>query len=416
MSSKKDETQLNRFWERLGIPVCTLQEARQVIELAFDNKQVVCLIGEAGIGKTQLWNQIASDRGWNRATLYLAHLEREDISGIPFPSGNGSGTYDFLCERSIKRVIDSTTPTLLVLDEWNRGEKAVMSAAFTLMESRYFGSFKLPDHVYIGAAMNPSESNYIVNEAERDPAFRRRLIMLAVQSNIGAFLEHARGRGNFHSAVIDFLEAQPMSLNDTAARDAGKVYANPAAWEKISDGLKAVESRGQDLVALERTLLLWGGGIIGMQTMSTFIDFLKERAAFINPDEIISDYKNKAHRKVMRLVKSGRNDALMETCESVAVALVGRRNAPEVKDHLGKVARNLGSFLGDLPSEATMGFLTKLGKHATAAGQDGIQFHLNLSEELSQVDEYQKAVERISDAHDAVERDAERGNARMSSR
>lgn len=413
MSSERDETKLNRFWERLGIPVCTLQEARRVIELAFDNKQVVCLIGEAGIGKTQLWDQIAVDRDWKRVTMYLAHLEREDISGIPFPSGNGSGTYDFLCERTIKSVIDDPTPTVLILDEWNRGEKAVMNAAFTLMESRRFGSFKLPDHVYIGAAMNPSESNYIVNEAEKDPAFRRRLILLAVQSNIGAFMEHARGRGNFHSAVVDYLEAQPVSLNDIASRDAGKVYANPAAWEKVSDGLKAIDNRGQDLMAMERTLLLWGGGIVGMQTMSTFIDFLKERAVFINPDEIISDYKKKARYKIMRLVKSGRNDAIMETCESIAVAIVGRRNTPEVKDHLGKVARNLGSFLMDLPAEATMGFLTKLGKHAINAGQDGTQFHLDLAEELSQVDEYQKVIEHIGDAHDAVERDAEKSSARL---
>ena len=413
MNSERDETKLNRFWERLGIPVCTLREARRVIELAFDNKQVVCMIGEAGIGKTHLWNQISEDREWDRVTLYLAHLEREDIGGIPFPSGNGSGTYDFLCEKTIKRVIDNAKPTLLVLDEWNRGEKAVMNAAFTLMESRRFGSYKLPDHVYIGAAMNPSESNYIVNEAEKDPAFRRRLIMLAVQSNVASFMEHARGRGDFHPTVVDYLEAQPTNLNDIAARDAGKVYANPAAWEKISDGLKAIDSRGEDLATMERTLLLWGGGIVGMQTMSTFIDFLKERAVFINPDEIISDYKKKARRKIMRLVKSGRNDALMETCESIAVALVGRRDTPEVKDHLGKVARNLGAFLKDLPSEATMGFLTKLGKHATDAGQDGTQFHLDLSEELSKGDDYQKAIERIGDAHDAVERDAEKSSSRL---
>ncbi len=412
MSSEKEKTKLNRFWERLGVPVCSLREARRVIELSFDNKQVACLIGEAGIGKTQLWNQIAKDRGWNRVTLYLAHLEREDIGGIPFPTGNGSMTYEFLCEKAIKRLIDNKTPTLLVLDEWNRGEKAVMNAAFTLMESRRFGSYAMPDHVYIGAAMNPSESNYIVNEAEKDPAFRRRLIMVAVQSNVGAFMEHARGRGDFHPTVVDYLEAQPTNLNDITARDAGKVYANPAAWEKISDGLKAIDNRKEDLASMERTLLLWGGGIVGMQTMSNFIDFLKERAVFINPDEIISDYKRKAQRKIKRLVKSGRNDALMETCESIAVALVGRRDMDDVKDHLGKVARNLGAFLKDLPAEATMGFLTKLGKHATDAGQDGTQFHLDLSEELSRVDEYQVAVERIGDAHDTVERDAENSSAR----
>jgi len=409
---QKEESKLNKFWERLGVPVCSLQEARKVIELGFDNKQVVCLIGEAGIGKTQLFDQIAEDRKWDKVTLYLAHLEREDIGGIPFPTGNGSQTYEFLCEKAVKQVIDGNKPTLLVLDEWNRGEKAVMNAAFTLMEARRFGSYRLPDHVFLGAAMNPSESNYIVNEAEKDPAFRRRLVMLAVQANIASFMNYARNRGEFHETVLDFLETQPVMLNDTTARDAGKVYANPAAWEKISDGLKAIEARKQNLTEMGRTLLLWGGGIVGMQTMSTFMDFMKERAAFLNPDEIINDYVKKVQRKIKRLVKSGRNDALMETCEGVAVALVGRLATPEVKDHLSKVARNLGCFLKDLPSEATMGFLTKLGKHATDFGQEGTQFHLNLSEELSKVPDYQKAIERIGDAHDVVERDAENGKSK----
>ena len=89
MSGDKRQGELNRFWERLGIPVCSLKEAKSVIDLGFDNKQVVCMIGEAGIGKTQLWDQIAKERGWQRVTMYLAHLEREDIGGIPFPSGNG---------------------------------------------------------------------------------------------------------------------------------------------------------------------------------------------------------------------------------------------------------------------------------------------------------------------------------------
>jgi len=272
VSSKKEEKegegQVNRFWDRLGIPVCSLSEARQVIELGFENKQVVCMIGEAGIGKSQLWRQIADDRGWNVVYFYLAHLEREDIGGIPFPSDD-KNSYKFLCESTIKEVIDSEKPTIVVLDEWNRGEKATMNAAFTLMEDRRFGSYRLPDHVYIGTAMNPSEANYLVNEAEKDPAFRRRLVMLAVQSNVTAFLEHARGRGSFHSLVCSYIEAQPQALNDTAAREAGKTYANPAGWEKISNILKTLDTKGQ--AYNERVMNLLGSGIVGMGTMSQFM-------------------------------------------------------------------------------------------------------------------------------------------------
>lgn len=406
MSSESKDKRLNKFWEKLGIPVCSLKEARRVIEHCFLNKQVACMIGEAGIGKTHLMRQIAEDNDWDAVFLYLAHLEREDIGGIPYPSGNGNMSYEFLCEKSIKTIIDNDRPTLIALDEWNRGEKPVMNAAFTLMEERRFGSYKLPDHVYIVTAMNPSEANYMVNEAEKDPAFRRRLVMMAVQSNITAFLDHARGRGNFHSLVIEYLESQPQALNDSAARDAGKVYANPAAWEKISDGLKSMDAQKMDLLENERLLNIWGAGVIGMGVMSQFTDFVKESATAISALDVVTNYKKKVQTKVKRLVDTGRSDALMEVCEGVATTLVGRRT--EFKDKLSKIAKHLGEFLNDLPPEATMAFLNKLGKHVGDAGEEGTQFHLDISEALSHVPAYNNAVEKIGDAHDKVENDAEK--------
>ncbi len=408
MSSESKEKKLNKFWEKLGIPVCSLKEARTALEHCFENKQVPCMIGEAGIGKTHLMRQIAEDKKWDSVFMYLAHLEREDIGGIPYPSGNGNMSYEFLCEKSIKAVIDNKRPTLICLDEWNRGEKSVMNAAFTLMEDRRFGSYKLPDSVYIVSAMNPSEANYMVNEAEKDPAFRRRLVMLAVQSNPGAFLEHARGRGNFHALVVEYIESQPQALMDAGARDAGKVYSNPAAWEKISDGLKVLDAQHADMLKVERMMNIWGSGIIGMGSMAQFVDYLKDNATAIHSLDILTAYKKKAQPKVKRLVQAGRNDALMEACEGVAVTLIGRREENEFKDKLSTIAKNLGNFLNDLPPEATMGFLNKLGKHATDAGEDGTQFHLDLSEELATVPAYNEAVDKIGDAHDKVENDADK--------
>jgi len=405
---KKDEATVNRFWDRLGIPVCSLNEARQVIETAFDVRppMVACMIGEAGIGKSQIWRQIGEDRKTDVVYFFLAHLEREDIGGIPFPSPDGN-SYKFLCENTIKEVIDSGRPTIVVLDEWNRGEKATMNAAFTLMEDRRFGSYRLPDHVFIGAAMNPSEGNYLVNEAEKDPAFRRRLVMLAVQSNAAAFLEHARHRGKFHHLVCDYIEAQPQMLSDTNAREAGKVYANPAGWEKISNVLFALEKQNRDLMVSERMMNIMGAGIIGMGPMSQFMGYVKENATVINPEDIFTNYAKKARSKVQKLVKGGRNDAFTEVCESLALSIVTRRNEPEVKDDLPKVARNVGEFLNDLPSEGIMGFLSKLGKHAQDAGQDGAKFHMDISDELSQAPAYQQAIDKIGMAQDKVEEERE---------
>lgn len=410
MSTKEKRQETNKFWERLSIPVCSLREAREVEELCFKVKQTPCIIAEAGTGKTQLQYQIAADNDWDIVFMYLAHLEREDIGGIPYPSGNGHMSYEFLCEKSIAQILDGGRPTLLVFDEWNRGEKSVMNAAFTVMESRRWGSRKLPDTVFISAAMNPSEASYLVNEAEKDPAFRRRLVMIAVQSNVTGFLEHARERGNFHPLVVGYITAQPQALNDPASRDAGKVYANPAAWEKISDGLKAMEAEGIDLIAAERRLNVWGAGILGMGTMGQFISYVKENASVINPFDILENYNRLARNRVQRIVSLGRNDAFNEISESLAIAVVSSRDDDKVKTKLGEVAKNIGDYLSDLPCEGVMAFLSKLGKHSNDAGSPGVDFQLELSEELSQHESYQKALEKVVNAHEMVESEMAKPN------
>lgn len=420
MSMKENKQDINKFWERLGIPVCSPSEAWKVLELCVSARQSVNLIAEAGTGKTQMLKQFAAApiRDWNAVFMYLAHLEREDIGGYAYPSSVDKH-YEFFCEKSMKKVMASTKPTLLVFDEWNRGEKSVMNAAFTVMEARRWGSETLPDHVYIASAMNPSEANYLVNEVERDPAFRRRLVMVAMQANITSFLEHARGLGNFHPLVVGYLTAQPQSLTDVASREAGKVYANPAAWEKISDGLKKLESQGVDLTYDERLLHIWGSGIIGMGMMSQFMSYVRENASVINPFDIMEDYNRLARQRVHHLVQINRNDAYGEISDSLAVAIISSREDEKVKGDLSNIARNVSEYLVDLPREGVIAFLTKLGKHATAAGSQAEEFHLEFSDELSQQEAYNRAINTVVVAQEKAEAENDKyspGGSRVKSR
>ncbi len=405
MSSSEKATEVNKFWENLGILVCSLSEARKVVEFSFDMGQVCCLIGETGIGKTEIMKQIAEDRKWDIHFLYLAHLEREDIGGIPYPVKNGGVAYEFLIEKSIKEIIDNGRPTLLCLDEFNRGEKSTMNSAFTMIEARRFGSYTLPDNVHIITAMNPSEAAYMVNESEKDPAFRRRLIMLAVQASIGGFLEYARGRGNFDPDVVAFLEAQPQALNDTASREAGKVAANPAAWEKISNGLKKTKTEGKNPLANERMLLLWGSGIVGMGVMSQFITYLNDNNTAIRPDDILFRYKRKVRPKIKSLLKNGRTDVIGETVTALALSLSSRKD--ELRKDLTKIAQNTALFCCDLPNDTFNGFMSKFRDSCKEMGPDGIDFNLELCDEWNQTDDYRKATDRYNHGHDKVKSDIE---------
>jgi len=405
MSRGEKKSEINKFWENLGILVCSLSEARKVVEFSFGMDQTCCLIGETGIGKTHLMKQIAEDLDMDILFLYLAHIEREDINGIPYPVKNGQMAYEFLIEKSLKKMLNSDRPTLLCLDEWNRGEKSVMNAAFTLMEARRLGSYKLPDHVKIVTAMNPSEANYLVNEAEKDPAFRRRLVMMAVQSSVGGFLEHARGRGNFDADVVSYLEAQPQALTDSASRESGKVAANPAAWEKISDGLKRIKADGKEPLADERMLLIWGSGIIGMGVMANFITYLHDNNTAIQPNDILLRYKKKVAPKIKALLEAGRTDVIGETVTALALSLAGRRD--ELRKDITKVAQNTALFCKDLPNDSFNSFMSQFRDSCKEIGADAIDFNLEMCDEWSEIDAYMEATDRYNHGHDKVKSDIE---------
>jgi hypothetical protein len=306
--------------------------------------------------------------------------------------------YKFLCEERIVNLINTPKPTILVLDEWNRGEKPVMNAAFTLMEQRRFGAYTLPDHIFIGAAMNPSEGAYLVNEAEKDPAFRRRLCFVGVRSDPAVWYQWATNRGKVHKFVCDYIAIKPDHLMDVPSREAGKVYANPAAWEKVSDTIKVMESKGMDFVN-NNVFRLKLAGHIGAGMTESFISWLANQATGINPMDILEDYKTKGRSKVLKLAEQNKNDSLTEVCDSVAITVASKALPVEA------IANNIGQFLADLPEEIAMAFLNKLTSQLTSIGKP--EYTVGLSRQLSKVEAYQKVIQRLEENNNKVKEEKE---------
>jgi MoxR-like ATPase len=412
VTSKKKDQLTNAFWDKLGIPTCTLNEAKDVIELAFATGHVVCLVGEAGIGKTQLTRQIAKEKDWHYHAFFAAHVEREDLTGIPYPDANGDA-YKFLVEKNIWNIINNCKPTLLVFDEWNRGDKAVMNAIFTVMEDRRFGSQMLPEHIHILACMNPSEGAYLVNEAEKDPAFRRRLCFIAVQTNETLWLQYATGPGKFHVAVTDFVKNKPHLLNDTQTREAGKMYANPASWEKVSDTCYAVEKLGKEITdeKLRRLLHLKISGHVGIGSATEFMAFIENAFTHVAPKKVLYSYPS-VREIIKTWTKDADNSKLLELCGGVALVLISEvpRDENDTAAHtawIKSVRNNLSMFVSDLPVEMLRALFSKIGtRHEEAASSGGFKTAWNkLSAAMAENEDWVKATTRADEALSMVEKD-----------
>lgn len=389
------ESGINAFWDKLGLIPASLSEARRVLEVGMETGDCTCLIGEAGIGKTQIMKQIAEDHNMRCVFFYLAHVKSEDIGGIPYPA-EGGRAYRFLCEENILDVIEDDRETLLVLDEWNRGEKPVMAAAFTMMESRRFGSVEIPPNVHIVACMNPSEGSYIVNEAEQDPAYRRRMCFIAVHATIDTWRAYAAGRGKFHRSVVEFIAANPRLLNDVRARDAGMIYSNPAALEKLSNTVRAFEKKAINFIEDEdmaQTFRLKATGHIGATAADRFVQYLQDNATLIDPQQVVRKYKAKAQAAVLHLVDVGRTDVLMELADNVALLLIS--DQPDA----AKIARHIAAFCSDLPEDPLVTFLGKLRKYAREMNKLGPgDYYGALNRELNETQAFADAISNLDNA------------------
>jgi MoxR-like ATPase len=365
--------------------------------------------------------------------LFLAHMQPEDV-GVPFPAraartqllqeadlllrlserfqdtdraaklekrlgaitdrimANGFSEedhFDFLLSRTFA---DMPQEGILFLDEWNRAEKQTVKAFFTIVEDRMIHGHRLPDGIQIVAAMNPSDGSYMVNEAEKDHAIRKRLTFIALTTSLAVWLDYAGNKGDFHPYVVEFVRAMPNYLYDTKLRDAGKVFPCPATWEKVSDVLKAAEANSIPLTATEVETTV--GGHVGENAASKLVAYVRDNEVVINPEEVITRYadKSKVRRRVQKLIDQNRNDVLDELCGGVSATLFSKKPDPE------KIAQFLARFMGDLHPEMAVSMVAhKFSANADEA-EGGDAYLGELSKAMHTQEPYQKLFDRIAEA------------------
>ena len=129
-------------------------------------------------------------------------------------------------------------PTVLVLDEITRHVDGAGSSLFGILGSKRLGDYQFPDNCYIYAACNPAIKGFSVQDILSEEAWRRRMRHLAVYTTTTDFLRYGKEVG-MHSYVMDYLQFNIDHLIDYPAKAAGKLFACPANWEKVSNFLKA---------------------------------------------------------------------------------------------------------------------------------------------------------------------------------
>lgn len=403
---------------KLGIDTISPKQFWEQIEALASEKLALCVVGPSGIGKTAIPEQVAKTRGAPYMALHMPTMTPEDFH-IPTTAKDTKQYFDRRIPRRFEAVIayvetekkkypDGKLPPnkrpIIAIEELNRAtDKSVTRGAFVLLGDRMIGDTMLDENYQFVVTMNPTGGGMAVNEFERDPAMRRRLLLMYMGASYSDFMEFADKAG-FHSEVISYLRAHPSAFYDELSAKAGKVFGCPATWESVSRIAKAYEARGVPLFSNQARAAY--SGAIGVGVAETFVEFVRDRSVTITPDDILSSYtersENRKRMKSMLTTEGGRLDRVTDLVAGLSVRVFSVTD----KDP-AKLAKPLGLFMSDLPEEVMLSFIQHLAAEANKGGQDARLWLQKLTTALNKETSYETAIKKFHTAKEKGKAEAD---------
>ncbi len=269
------------------------------VELVIATGEVPLLVGESGIGKTALANEIAERNHWSLIVIDGNLLKEGEIGGLPtieaYTQVNENGerierkTTVYAVHNKLREIdeeIEKGHPVLLFIDEINRCEHTVQQELMNLVLNREINGYKLNKEVKILAAMNPSGkygSDFDYQVVDMDAAQENRFVWLYMEPDYLQWIDWATNAG-LEPKVIEFIITFPEYLHQLNEDD---IRATPRSYERISKAYKVYQ---EQKASIPRTVFLNViKGNVGKLIAEEFINFAEaDYSPLISYDEIFN--------------------------------------------------------------------------------------------------------------------------------
>lgn len=377
MPQEDTKPQELKYFERLNISVLSIARIKDMIKTNIRNtiqcwksgrnipKQTFHIIGPAGVGKTEICQQIANELADEFKTPFgcmvvkCPVLSRDDYL-IPFPVvSNGNTKFKMLYSDFVPFEGEEGVPDfgIYAIDEFSRGDHNLQQLMWQIQNEYKIHMKDLPKGWFVISIDNPDDQEYSMDTLE-DAAGLRRQLHVYVEVSAQDFLTYAIAN-DYHPAVVEFIQAHPDYLYDFEAQKMGSVYANPASYEKLSNILHGFDSNGGVKKHLDEVEPL-ASGLLNTHKTRLFIDFLKSMK-IIKPQDIFFRY-NAVRKEILSYVNSGDNAKLGELITGFVTYLTTSR-----PDHKAVEKKNVLTFLTDIPIDTAAVFITSLDRFSRSS-------------------------------------------------
>ena len=223
-----------------------LDQAKRVIKAIGENNITlnIMLWGPNGVGKTQIFKQLADELKWKFWLENCPSSDRTNLAGIPFQKtykrkdGSEVMVQEMAYPRYVVEAMDGEI--VIVFDEVNRMPKDNQSALFELINERSINGQKLSDRIIIGLSGNPPGARF--HAKSTDVAFNDRVVHILIETNPKDTLDYfhkdskdPRSKNPMHKDILEFLSNFPNKINKFDEQDQSipvPRFSSPRNWKE----------------------------------------------------------------------------------------------------------------------------------------------------------------------------------------
>ena len=232
----------------------TERDALDALRIPMVRQRPLLLMGPPGVGKTAIFYQLAQELGVNLVSYTMTHHTRQSALGLPVLREKTFGgkaytateyTMSEILASVYERIEKTGLPTgILFLDEINCVSETLMPAMLQLLQSKQFGTHRLPEGWVIAAAGNPPA----YNESARtfDTVTMDRVRFLQIEADYHVWRDYAHEKG-LHPAVLSYLELNPEHFFCVERHAHGRSFVTARGWEDLSQLLTSYERLGFEI-------------------------------------------------------------------------------------------------------------------------------------------------------------------------
>jgi hypothetical protein len=241
------------------------------------------ITGAPGVGKSDIIGQGAQAANNDLLISHPAVADPTDAKGLPWPKQGGTEA-TFLPFGELASAINSTVPTVWLLDDLGQATPAVQASFMQLILARRVNGHKLPDHVTFVAATNRRTDRAGVSGI-LEPVKSRFGTIVELEPTIDDWCAWGINHG-ISTTLLAFLQYRPELLCKFEATADLTNSPVPRTWANLAKLETLALSPAVESIAF--------AGAVGEGAASEYIAFRQMARSLQNLDAILLDPANAA--------------------------------------------------------------------------------------------------------------------------